>query len=263
MLRATLRATGSAAAAATAFAVQKLATEAQAQAPPSLRNLHEALITTPLGRRYTGATPLGGSSWALSFSTSDLRSKTSVSQVQVVDIDASADKGGNVTATLTVDAKVSVARSIDGLELRQSTSADGKKLAVELWLPSGVRVARREVDGVGPKVLPAGVFGKPSFSPSGSAVALVAERLPAGADAKGYWPPSAEPTSASAGPTSKAEASDETGVKEGKYALAGARSTGEALLVHGSLLVVWDWKRDVLKVRCEAGGGAPRPDPYP
>jgi hypothetical protein len=95
-----------------------------------------------------------------------------------------------------------------------------------------------ELDGVGPKVLPPGVFGKPQFSSSGSRIAWTAERLPAGTDAVGYWPKAGGAASMSSEPR----------VLDGKFALSDARTTGEALLVHSSVLVVWDWRTDELAV---------------
>ena len=101
---------------------------------------------------------------------------------------------------------------------------------------SGVRLARAVVDGVGPKVLAPGVFGRPTFSPSGSSVAWVAESTPEGAKADGYWPQAA---------AKKKEGDDkeEPAVLAGKFALRDARSTGEMLLVHNSQLVAWDWQK--------------------
>jgi hypothetical protein len=42
--------------------------------------------------------------------------------------------------------------------------------------------------------------------------------------------------------------SSEPRVLDGKFALSDARTTGEALLVHSSVLVVWDWRTDELAV---------------
>ena len=75
-----------AATAVSALAVSKPPADAKG-APISLRSLTEALATGPLGRRYTAASPLGESSWVLSFATSDLWSNTRAAQVQMVDLE--------------------------------------------------------------------------------------------------------------------------------------------------------------------------------
>ena len=241
-----------AAAAASAIALQAASTcGADAAAVPSpLRSLHEALATGPLGRKYVRASPLGGSLWELSFATQDLRTKSRAAQSQIVDLDRRATD--QVTATLPVDGGTVVTRSPEhGLELRQSACEDGKKLAVEVWSASGTRLARRVIEGVGPKVLPTGVFGKPTFSPSGTAVAFVAEKPPEGQSATGYWPPAAskDQTDKTKDKEGAPEAGDgETAMVPGRFALRDARSTGELLLVHNSLMVAWDWRADAVRV---------------
>ena len=225
--------------AASAITLQAASTHADAAVAPSggLRALHEALTTGPAGRRYTRASPLGGSLWELTFTTQDLRTKSRQVQSQIVDV----DREDTVAATLPVDAGTTVTRSPQhGLEFRQLACEEGKKLAVEVWTTGGIRLARRVIDGVGPKPLSPGVFGSPKFSPSGSAVAFVAERQPSGMSAAGYWPtkPDSEKQD---GATTEPGAS--TAILPGKFALKDARSTGEALLVHGSLVVAWDWRR--------------------
>lgn len=230
-----------AATAATALIVQQNLAEAKASLGTSLPALHEALLTSPAGRRYAAAAPLGSSlSWALSFASQDLRvDDPPKSQLHVCRLDA--EGASPLAASLPADGGTSITASPQhGLELRQFAVEGGKKLAVEVWLSSGVRVARRVVNDVGVKVLAPGVFGRPHFSPSGSVIAWAAERLPAGAEAAGYWPKGL--------PTAGAEEIAAPEVLEGKYSLADARSTGEALLVHSSVLVVWDWRRDELRV---------------
>ena len=71
--------------AASGYLIQKAYCETKAQNVASpLAALHEAILSTPLGRRYTAASPLGGSAWALSFTSLDLRSGTKAAQTQVV-----------------------------------------------------------------------------------------------------------------------------------------------------------------------------------
>jgi hypothetical protein len=180
------------------------------------------------GRRYTRATPLGGSIWELSFATQDLRTKSRAAQSHVVDLDRADSPVG---ATLAVDAGTVVTRSVEhGLELRQSASADGKKLVVEVWTLGGARLARRTVDGVGPRLMSPGVFGTPKFSPSGAAVTFVAERTPDGAAASGYWP-DAPPKAAPQADATKA-ADTQSGLLAGRFALADSRSTGTLQRAH-------------------------------
>lgn len=224
---------------------------------PNLRTLHEVLCTSPIGRKYAKASPLGGSLWELTFAAQDLRTKSKSVQSQIVDLD---HLDRPYIATLPADAGTTVTRSTKhGLEFRQSTCEDGKKLAVEVWSSDGVRLARRVIDGVGPKPLSPGVFGAPKFSPSGSKVAFVAERTPAGASATGYWPPlkdeakteSSKPKGSSEGTgTDKSESEGkgdgDGGLLVGKFALGDHRSTGEALLVHSSQIVAWDWQADTV-----------------
>ena len=235
------------AAAASALTLQLAASHASAAAlsgqQPPLRTLHESLLSGPAGRRYTRASPLGGSLWELVFSATDLRTKSRAMQSQVVDL---ARPGSRSTPTLAVDSTTAVTRSPEhGLEFRQMACEDGKKLAVEVWTADGVRLARRVVEGVGAKTLPAGVFGTPRFSPSGSAVAWTAERQPAGAAAAGYWP--AAGAADAKEPAGGAERGGDA-LLAGKFALGDRQSTGEALLVHSSQLVAWDWRADRLRV---------------
>ena len=119
------------------------------------------------------------------FATQDLRTKSRNAQSQIIDLD---QPDRPILPTLATDGGTAVHRSTaHGLEFRQSACEDGKKLAVEVWSATGVRLARRVIDGVGPKPLSPGVFGRPSFSPSGHKVAFVAERTPDGSSAAGYW----------------------------------------------------------------------------
>jgi hypothetical protein len=261
-----------AATAVSALAVSKFPADAKA-APTTLRSLHEALATGPLGRRYTAASPLGASSWALSFAASDLWSNTRSVQVQVVDLETN-----SVGSPLPADGTVDVTRDHShGLEMRQIPCDNGKKLAVEIWSGGdggGVRLARRIIDSVGAKVLPPGVFGRPQFSPSGSRVVWVAEQTPPGADKPGYWS-AAKKASDQRGGSDKgeevrgsAEAPASAGpsdpVLEGRFALSDKRSTGEMLLVHGSVIVSWDWREDDVRVLQAAdvlpAGAIPEPD---
>lgn len=220
-----------------AIAMQAAAASvADAAAVPSLRSLHEALASGPLGTRYTRASPLGGSLWELSFAAQDLRTKARTAQSHIVDLDRAGD---HVAATFPMDAGTAVTRSPEhGLELRQRTCDDGKKLVVEMWDSGGACLARRVIDGVGAKMLPTGVFGTPQFSPSGNAVTFAAERPPAGTSAEGYWPLATEADEAE-------EASTFVG---GRYELGDMRSTGEALLVHNSQIVVWEWRADSVRI---------------
>jgi hypothetical protein len=203
-----------------------------------LPTLHEALITSPTNRRFASASPLSGTSWALSFSAQDLRVDDAPSTHSHLFSFEETDGTASLVATFAVDSSTTTSSPRHGLEFRQVAVDGSKKLAVEVWLSSGGRLARRVVDGVGPKVLPPGVFGKPQFSSSGSRIAWTAERLPAGTDAVGYWPKAGGAASMSSEPR----------VLDGKFALSDARTTGEALLVHSSVLVVWDWRTDELAV---------------
>ena len=239
-----------AATAASALVVQKSTgslSEGQPQQPPppSLRVLHESLVTGPLARRYA-ATPLGGTNWGLSFASSDLRSKARSSQLQIFDVASDAPRS---SAMLLPADGTEVTRSPrHGLEFRRTTYDDGKKVAVEVWLSSGVRLARSTVDGVGAKGLAPGVFGRPQFSPSGHVVCWVAERKPADAEAKGYWPAADTAKDGGGAAAAAAAADDDAAPLLGKYPLADARSTGEALLVHNTVLCVWDWRAGTLRV---------------
>ena len=224
--------------AATAATALSLVTARASENKAALPTLHEALITSPTGRRYATASPLSGTSWALSFSSQDLRVDDAPSAHSHLFSFDETDGTASMVATIAVDSSTTTSSPRHGLELRQVAVDGGKKLAVEVWLSSGVRLARRVVDGVGPKVLPPGVFGKPQFSSSGSRIAWTAERLPAGTDAVGYWPKAGGAASMSSEPR----------VLEGIFALSDARTTGEALLVHSSVLVVWDWRTDELAV---------------
>lgn len=248
---------------AAASASALLISRGQADASPApLRTLHEALATGPLAIRFSAAEALGGSLWSLGYITQDLRSNTRAPQAHVVDIDAQSP----IVAAKAVDGATKITRSPEhSIEFRQMSCDGGKKLAVEMWSSSGVRLARRVVDGVGPAVLPGGVFGKPQFSPSGSAVVWAAERKPSGADAPGYWPAASTPAAAggiasgSSGGGSggggntdgdtdaSAEASAAGAVIASKYSLDASRGTGEMLLVHSAQLVVWDWRRDAMR----------------
>lgn len=251
-----LRRTPLVAAAAASAMVLRTPPRAESTTSPSapssrLRTMHEALVSGALGRRYTSASALSpsGLEWALSFVASDLRSNARVVQAQIVQLGAEISGVARTAATLPVDPTVRVSTCAShSLELRQCVFDDGKKLAVEVWSTEhGVRLARRVVDGVGTGAMAPGVFGTPQFSPSGSAVAWVGERLPAGAKADGYWPTGDkkdEKGGATSGDRKAAEAA--SAVVAGKYDLGDMRGSGELLLVHNSLLCVWDWRRDAI-----------------
>lgn len=234
--------------AATAASAATLTTPGAAQAKPPkpskipLTSLQEAL--TNANMRFTSASLMEGSTWLCSYTSTELRSKARTAQSRICDVET-----GATIASLPVQQAVDVTRDpTHGIELRQSASED-KKLVVEVWESStGVRLARRVLaDVVGPKILAPGVFGRPAFSPSGSAIAWSAERQPSGVESKGYWPPASARADEADGGGEEDEALASK-VRLGRYSLADARSTGEALGAHNSVLVVWDWHKDDVRV---------------
>ena len=244
-----------------------------------LRALHEALFTGPISRKVSradlswpsdGAEPL----LHLNFDVPELQGSTASKQLSLVRLalDAAAPTASIVAPALPADTSVKAVvrkRAEAGapeLEMRllSSTGKDGTpSVAAEVW-SGGVRLARRGLsDLIGGTVLNPAIFGSPTFSPSGRALAWVAEakaeETPKGA---GYWPaPSGAPASrtvkavrAGSGAADKeADASKEKGKALTTDAVARSRfdlkrNLGETIGVRGAQLVVWEWARDVVSV---------------
>ena len=213
------------------------------ESPPAslLRATHDGLASGPLCTKWAlaSASPVskGSRCWVVKQAVTDVKRGTASGQSQVFDPVAR-----QLVAAIP-DAEADVARSpAHSLELRQTK--DDKALYAEVWdSATGARLARTPVAGVGSKVLQGAHFGRPQFSPSGARVVWAAERLPEGAESPGYWSRDAKKNA------EKQKAADAAGaVRPGKFALSDARCTGEALLVHNSLLVAWDWATGVLEV---------------
>ena len=136
-------------------------------APPlSSTALHDAIIS-PLARRHSRAAlwrnPAGGHLLEAAFEEPDLRSSTRSGHSQLWRIDDAAT--ALPSAPLDASRRLFSRHPNGELSLRVH-SIDGT-LWAEVWI-NDVRLARVKADALGPKVLPSGVFGAPSWSPSGS-----------------------------------------------------------------------------------------------
>ena len=227
---------------------------AEAAALTNLPQLHEALLTGPIGRRYTSASLLPAAAvdaskqtWALGFAQTDVRGGgTASAQVTLVSADFNGGTSQVVASSLPVDgaAAASIVRDpATGLEFRMVRTASGgggePVTVVEIW-DGEVRLARAVDASIG-KGLPAGVFGRPSFSPSGGSVTWAAAAQPTepSASESSYWPNTATTAKPDDG-----SPPDGSGPIEGKYAYR--RGLGEVIDaagdVSGSVVVVWDWR---------------------
>ena len=129
---------------------------AEAAALTNLPQLHEALLTGPIGRRYTSASLLPAAAvdaskqtWALGFAQTDVRGGgTASAQVTLVSADFNGGTSQVVASSLPVDgaAAASIVRDpATGLEFRMVRTASGgggePVTVVEIW-DGEVRLAR-------------------------------------------------------------------------------------------------------------------------
>ena len=203
---------------------------------PSLPALHEAIVS-PLGRKYSRAQAWRPAAGALrvelTFEEPDLVDAKPTTQAVYYDLDPGA-VGPAVRVPVGSDLKL-LQHFEAGLELRllPMPNKEEKELIAEVW-GEGVRLARKPLgDKVGPKVLPAGIFGAPALSPSGAKIAWTCERPFEHAAVPGHW----------ASEEAKEKAS---GPSRNKYELR--RGLGEAIKVENTAIVVWDWQADELAV---------------
>ena len=200
-------------------------------APPlSSTALHEAIIS-PLARRHSRAAlwrnPAGGHllEAALKSPTSATALRSGHCSSGVLNDDAAALPSAPLDASRRL-----FSRHPDGELSLRVHSIDGT-LWAEVW-SNDVRLARVKADALGPKVLPSGVFGAPSWSPSGHKVAWVAEEPAPPKQRANYWQPDGDDDTPSA-------ASD---------AFRMRRGLGEAIGVTNAVVAVLDWETDELQV---------------
>ena len=98
---------------------------------PSLRALHDALATSPAGRKYGSAIPLGSTSgstaWALSFMSLDMREQATATQIHVCE--TGGERKSRIQSPFPVGTSITTSPT-HGLELRQVNADGGKKLAI-------------------------------------------------------------------------------------------------------------------------------------
>ena len=204
---------------------------------PSLPALYESIVS-PLGRKYSRAQAWRPAAGALrvelTFEEPDLVDAKPTRQADYYDLADGGAAGPAVRVPLGSDLKL-LHHFESGLELRllPMPNKEDKELIAEVW-GEGVRLARKPLgDKVGPKVLPAGIFGAPALSPSGTKIAWTCERPFEHAAVPGHWA-SEEAKEKASGPSQK------------KYELR--RGLGEAIKVEHTSIVVWDWQADELAV---------------